>query len=265
MRDDSTDTTTETYEHIPWSRLTLTNQTADRGRWMYLAAALLVVAAVAAAVTRMIWQPGVASAVTSTSVVPAPALQSPETLPPPSLYSEADLMAALPPPDVDRMVASAAELYVRRWGSSGVESGWRYVEWTSIAAVEDLGDGRFGVTLVLQLIEGGEGDPVRRPVEAARVTVELEGDDVTVVDLPVPVDVDPPPLAGHATVPAEVPPAIAAAARDVAAVWGPASVVESGLVGQTWRVVLEVESVAGPARLVAVWLTSDGEPVHPGG
>ena len=45
MRDDSTNQTTETYEHIPWSRLTLTNETADRGRWMYLAAALLVVAA----------------------------------------------------------------------------------------------------------------------------------------------------------------------------------------------------------------------------
>lgn len=265
MRDDSTNQTTETYEHIPWSRLTLTNETADRGRWMYLAAALLVVAAAAAVVTRMIWRPDVASAVTSTTAIAAPAIRTPETLPPPSLFSEADLMASLPPPDVDRMVASAAEQYVRSWGSSGVESGWRYVEWTSTAAVEDLGDGRFGVTVVLQLIEGGPGDPVRRPVEAARVTVELEGDDLTVVDLPVPADLDPPALAEHAAVPGEPPPAIAAAAREVASVWGDASVLEAGQVGQTWRVVLDVESVAGPARLVAVWLTPDGEPVHPGG
>ncbi len=88
---------------------------------------------------------------------------------------------------------------------------------------------------------------------------------MTVVDLPVPADVDAPALAEHAAVPAEAPPLIAAAAREVASVWGPASVVEAGRVGQTWRVVLEVESTTGPSRTVAVWFTQDGEQTDPGG
>ena len=50
MQDELPDTETETYEHIPWSRLTLTNEAAGRGKWMYFATALLVAAAIAAAV-----------------------------------------------------------------------------------------------------------------------------------------------------------------------------------------------------------------------
>ncbi|HSR45493.1 MAG TPA: hypothetical protein VLT15_09715 [Acidimicrobiia bacterium] len=259
MRDQLSDNETEIYEHIPWSRLTLTNGTGARGRWMYFAAALLIAAALAAVVARMVWQPGAAVAAPSTSSL-RPIAEIPEPVPPPVLYSEADLMAASPPLDIGRKVASVAERYVRRW-AGGSDDSWSYVEWIIVDSVEDLGDGRFTATVLMQLLVAGETGTVRLPVEGLVITVLVDGDVVSVVDLPSPVGVGAlsvgRPVAGNA----EIPAAVARGALDAVAPWGTATVVGGGPVDDRWRVEVEVESSGGLLRTVAVWMSPEGLPV----
>ena len=268
MPDDFPDT--ETYEHIPWSQLTLTNSGAERGRWMYLVASLLVVAAIAAVVARMVWQPETAVTVPSASPVPTVSITStPETVPAAALYSEADLMAVSPPSDVALGVRATAERFLRNWATDSDES-WTYVEWTTVDSVADLGDGLFQVSLLMQLLHGGEEGAVRLPVEGVVVTIQVDGDEMSVVDLPAPTGVKPvnvlDPLVG-ALYPVvesgEIPDAVATAALERAASWGVGTISGGRRVGDLWRVEVSVESVLGPVRSVAVWLAADGSPRHP--
>ncbi len=261
MRDQLSDNETEIYEHIPWSRLTPTNETLARGRWVYFAAALLIAAAIAAVVARMVWQPEVAVAAPSTSSL-RPMIEVPESVPLPALYSEADLMAASPPLDIGRKVASVAERYVRRWVGSSDDS-WSYVEWMVVESVEDLGDGIFSVTVLMQLLAGGEAGTVRLPVEGLVVSVLVDGDAVAVVDLPTPVGVGALSVGRPVVGNAEIPAVVAQAALDTVAPWGTATVVGGGPVADRWRVEVEVESSEGLLRTVAVWMSPDGSPLAP--
>lgn len=261
MREETSGTDSETYEHIPWSRLTLTNDPTHRGRWMYVAAGLLIVAAIGAVVARLVWQPEVAAAPSSTSP-PPPANQVPATAITAAMLSEADLMAASPPRGVEQTVAASAERFVRQW-LGGAGERWAYVEWTVVESVEDLGQGRFRVHLLMQLLSGAEDETVRLPVEAVVLTIRLEGDEVSVVDLPVPIpaarlSVDRPVIAAT-----DPPPAVVTGALGAVAPWGEGTVVSSGLVGDRWRVEVSVKSPDGLVRTVAVWLTSDGERTDP--
>jgi len=263
MSNEIADTETETYEHIPWSRLTLPNESADRGRWMYFIAALLITAALAAVVARMVWRPEVAAAAPSTSfITQPPVVEVAEIIDPPTVYSEADLMAAAPPLDVARKVATAAERYVREWANRSGDS-WRYLEWIAAESVDDLGDGLFRVRLLMQLLVGGESGTVRLPVEGLDVVVKLAGDSTSVVDLPIPAVVD----SVTATTPivesAVLPELLTQAALRAADPWGSGTIVGGGTVGDRWRVEVAVESPSGPGRLIAVWLTPDGSPTLP--
>lgn len=262
MREEDLDTETETYEHIPWSQLTLTNDLPDRGRWMYALAALLIVGAIAAVIARLVWQPNVASATPST-LPPLPAIQVPETAVTTGLLSEADLMAASPPLGVEQRVSAAAERFVRRW-LGGTGERWGYVEWAVVESTQDLGEGRFRVRLLMQVLSGSDEGTVRLPVEAVELTVKVAGDEVSVVDLPVPLaasrlDVDQPAMVAD-----DPPPEVIAGALSAVEPWGVGLVVSSGRVGDRWRVEVAVESTDGLVRSVAVWLSPDGERTDPG-
>lgn len=263
MSDEIADTETETYEHIPWSQLTLTNEAADRGRWMYFIAALLIAAALAAVVARMVWRPEVAAAAPSTSFITQPSVvEVPETVEPPAVYSEADLMAASPPLDVARKVATAAERYVREWANGSGDS-WRYVEWVAAESVDDLGDGLFRVSLAMQLLVGGESGTVRLPVEGLDVMVKVAGDSTSVVDLPIPAVMESVAVTPPVVEPAVLSELLTQAALRAADPWGSGTIVGGGIVGDRWRVEVSVESPSGPVRLIAVWLTPDGSPTLP--
>lgn len=262
MREEELDTETETYEHIPWSQLTLTTESTGRGRWMYALAALLTVAAIAAVVARLVWQPEVAAATPST-LPPPPAILVPETVVPAGLLSEADLMAASPPLGIEQRVSAAAERFVRRWlGETGER--WGYVEWAVVESTEDLGEGRFRVQLLMQVLSGSDEGTVRLPVEAVELTVKVAGDEVSVIDLPAPLaasrlDVDQPVMVAD-----DAPPVVISGALSAVEPWGEGRVVSSGLVGDRWRVEVAVESADGLVRTVAMWLTPDGERTDPG-
>jgi hypothetical protein len=263
MRNELPDTETETYEHIPWSQLTLTNEAADRSKWMYFATALLVAAAIAAVIARMIWQPDVAVAVpTLASTVPPPVATVPDTPSAPALYSEADLLAALPPRDIEQSVATTAERYVREWAGRSDDS-WTYVEWVAVDSVEDVGEGLFQVRLLMQLLHGGEDGTVRLPVEGVEVMVLVEDESLSIVDLPSPARIGTVPVTSPPVEPAEPPEVVASAALDVTAPWGAGTILNTGVVGDRWRVEVEVASDPGPVRVVAVWLTPDGSPTFP--
>ena len=263
MSDEIADTETETYEHIPWSQLTLTNESADRGRWMYFIAALLIAAALAAVVARMVWQPEVATAAPSTSfITQPPVVETPETVPAPAVYSEADLMAASPPLDVARKVATVAERYVREWANRSGDS-WMYVEWAAAESVDDLGDGLFRVRLLMQLLAGGESGTVRLPLEAMDVMVKVAGESTSVVDLPVPVVMESLAVIPPVVEPTVLPELLTQAALRAADPWGSGTIVGGGPIGDRWRIEVSVESPYGPVRVIAVWLTPDGSPTLP--
>jgi hypothetical protein len=261
--DEQADAETETYEHIPWSQLTLSSS-SDRGKWMYVVAGLLVVAAIGAVIARMVWRPEVAVALPTTlptSSQPA-ATEPPDSPPEPVLYSEADLMAAVVPQDVARRAAATAERFLRQW-TSPVDGPWTYVEWATADKVEDLGDGLFRVRMVFQLLHGGTEGTVRLPVEAAEVTVKIEGEAANVIDGPIPAQVVQTVVVEPAAEPADLPDALGAAALETASVWGSPTILNGGLVDDLWRVVVEIQSPSGPLRTVAVWLTPDGRPADP--
>ncbi|MDF1598118.1 MAG: hypothetical protein P1T08_18775 [Acidimicrobiia bacterium] len=264
MRDELPETETETYEHIPWSQLTLTNETADRGKWMYFATALLVAAAIAAVIARMIWQPEVAVAVPSLmSTVPLPAVTILDPPSAPALYSEADLLAALPPRDIEQSVATTAERYARQWAEGRSDDSWTYVEWVAVESTEDVGEGLFRVRLLMQLLHGGEDGTVRLPVEGIEVMVLIDEESVSVLDLPSPARVGTVPVISPPVDPTEVPEAVASAALDVVSPWGVGTIIGGGVADDRWRVEVAVGSDRGLERVVAVWLNPDGSPTHP--
>ena len=262
MREEELDTETETYEHIPWSQLTLTAESNDRGRWMYAAAALLIVAAIAAVIARLVWQPEVAVATPST-IPTAPAVQAPETVVTTGLLSEADLMAASPPLGIEQRVSAAAERFIRRW-LGGTGERWGYVEWAAVESTEDLAEGRFRVRLLMQVLSGSDEGTVRLPVEAVELTMKVAGDEVSVIDLPAPVAVSQLDVDQPVTVADDAPAAVVAGALSAVEPWGEGRVVSSGLVGDRWRIEVAVQSTDGLVRVVAVWLTPDGARTDPG-
>ena len=262
MRAEVPDHETETYEHIPWSQLTIPTKQIERGKWMYLAAGLLVVAAVAAVMARVVWKPGTAIAAPTTvqaSVVDP--VEVTVTTAASVLYSEADLMAALPPPRVDHAVAAAARRYLREWAATG--DGWAYVEWDVVESIDDLGDGLFRVLLRMRLLHTNDGETVRLPEEGVEILVEVDGGDISIADLPSPVADTILPVAIPLVESAQIPPVVAAAALEEVAPWGTGEIVAGGVMGDRWRIELLAKNSGGLSRAVVVWLTSDGERTTP--
>ena len=178
-------------------------------------------------------------------------------------------MAVSPPPDIDFGVRATAERFLRNWATDSGES-WTYVEWTTVDSVADLGGGLFQVSLLMQLLHGGEEEAVRLPVEGVVITIQVDGDEMSVVDLPVPIVVKPvklldPLIGGSDSVveSGEIPDAVAKAALERVASWGIGTIVGGRRVGDLWRVEVSAQSALGPVRSVAVWLAADGSPRHP--
>ena len=209
------------YEQIPWSHLV--PQQKDRS--LQLAAiAVAVIAVFLTIVFLMRRGPAVAPIVASTTAAPsvveappsevavAPTPVSSTTLPAgPRIYSEADLMAVLPPPESDdRLEAIArAEWFVTDYftvdGDTSLADGVNavlpdavdlpttdgsaisYVEWARAVEVLDHRDGSFDVTVWFRTLVGDvEGGFNRTDVRA--VDVKLVTDDqgrLAVADLPV--------------------------------------------------------------------------------
>jgi hypothetical protein len=263
MREEVPDHETETYEHIPWSQLTIATNKTDRGKWMYLAAGLLVVAAIAAVMARIVWKPGTAIAAPTTSRAPVVApVEATVTTAASVLYSEADLMAALPPVRVDHAVAAAARRYLREWVAAGDDS-WAYVEWDVVESIDDLGDGLFRVLIRMQLLHTTGTETVRLPEEGVEVLVRFAGGEVSIADLPSPIVHAALPVAVPLVEPTQIPPVVAAAALEGVAPWGTGAIVSGGRMGGRWRIELLVESSGGLSREAVIWLTSDGERTTP--
>lgn len=263
MREEVPDQETEIYEHIPWSRLTVASNTSDRGKWMYMAAGLLMVAAIAAVMTRIVWKPGTAiAAPTTVQTRPVEPVEITATSAASVLYSEADLMAALPPVSVDHAVAAAARRYLREWIAVDVDS-WAYVEWDAVESVDDLGGGLFRVLLRMQLLHTAEGETKRLPEESLEILVRVDGEAISIADLPSPTDAAPLALALPSVESVEIPPALAAAALKEVAHWGRGAIVFGGVVEDRWRIEMVVETGEGLSREVVVWLTADGERTTP--
>lgn len=264
MRVETPDSDIETYEHIPWSRLTLTNEVGERGRWMYYIAGLLLVAAIAAVVARNLWKPTVAAVVPSTVLVAPTVPTVPISTDGPMIYSEADLMATAPDlgesdGDFPQSVAvvAVAEQYVREWVQE-TEAGWNYVEWVRVRSIERIDRNTSRVVVLMQVVHGGDSDTVRMPVEAVELIIEAGEEAMSIADLPVPVPTEPIELGSFDAVSEEVPNSIAASALNRLAGFGDPFVIGASRIGDLWRVEMGVTTHHGFERFYAVWVTAEG-------
>ena len=222
------------YEQIPWSHLV----PPQKDRSLQLAAiAIAIIAVFLAIVFFMRRAPAVAPIVASTTAapsvveapppevppeVPAAVSAAPTTLPTgPRIYSEADLMAVLPPPEPDnRLLAIArAEWFVTDYftvdGDPSLADGVNavlpdvvdlpatdgsaisYVEWARAVEVLDHRDGDFDVTVWFRTLVGNaDGGFSRTGVRAVEVKlVTDESGRLAVADVPVVAAVAPPGVA----------------------------------------------------------------------
>jgi len=285
------------FEHIPWSELSAAAD-GQRNRLLFLAGGVIVAVVVGALVARAVWSPvprveeappvtaspAAAGEAAAPATMAAPEVTVPATLaPPPSLLSEADLMAAVTPPDAAQAAIARAEWFVVDYFTSDIDprgatevraalpagtealalpqeieapDSVSFVEWARAFRVEADADGTYRVGVVFRTIGArGDGGFRRLPVRAVEVPVKVGQDGgAAVADLPQPIAVPPRPAvtplpAANDTVPGEV----ATAALDRAGLLGSApNVVGGSAAGAGWRVVVTVEDEMGNRWPVAV-------------
>jgi len=270
---------TEQVEQIPWSEL-LAEEQRSRPWLGYVGVAAVAAVALGFIVSQLFQSgPGPATVPVSTAVVaPAPTV----ALPSPAIYSEADLLAALPDQESAAAV-TRAEWFVADYftvdgeadraaqvgaGLAGVAApnptglGVSYVEWARAVRVEPLGDHRYRVTVAYRTLSG-EGTFTRNPVQAVAVTVTADSAGGTIVeDLPSPAVLPAPPeVRPSLQPPVEV--KLAAEVEQVALAeatrWG----VDPRIVAATesdgrQRVVIEVTDSSGWRWPLVLWVGSDG-------
>lgn len=270
----------EQFEHIPWDDL-MAEMGGRRRRVAYGAVAAVAVVLILVGAARML-RPApeavpVPAAAPTTATTPATVEPAGED----ALPSEADLLA-VDPGDLIRTAEAQAEWFVLEYFTrdgtavgSALESarlgnllpepvagdGTRsFVDWVRAVAVERVGVDRVDVVVVFRTLEAAADGPYRRlPIRGVRVALRLGGGGIEVMDLPVPVPVEPPvasTVPGAAGVP---PPELVAAAGAVVASWGePGDPLVAQQVEGGWRLVLPVRDAAGVTWPLTVLVDGTG-------
>lgn len=270
---------TEQVEQIPWSEL-LAEEQRSRPWLGYVAVALVAALALGFIVSQLFGRSTEpeAAAVSTAAVNPA----STVVLPSPAIYSEADLLAALPDQEAAAAV-SRAEWFVTDYFTVDGEAdrsvqvdaglaevpaadptgaGVSYVEWARAVRAEPLGDHRFRVTVAFRTLSG-EGTYTRNPVRAVAVTIATDSAGGTIVeDLPSPAQLPPPPQgaeSGLALAETQLSAAAEQSALAEATGWGadPRIVAANESAGRQ-RVVIEVTDASGWRWPLVIWMTGDG-------
>lgn len=269
------------YEQIPWSHLV----PVQRDRSMQLA--LVVVAAIAlllAGLFVMRRGPGPDPIVAATTVAPISASPSPlpaeievaepppATSPPePQIYSEADLMAVLPPNgDMELMAVARAELFVADYFTIDGDGGLAdrvgaslpdavvlpqsdgslisYVEWVRAVAVKLTGQGAYVVTVWFRTLVGNEsGGFSRTDVRAVDVELEVDGfGRLAIADLPAVTTVASAGIADPWPEPVNPPPEIVGAGVESLADFGSSpELTAAGQDQDGWRLLFAVGDASG--------------------
>lgn len=291
----------EEVEQIPWAMLA--DQLAGGRRPRLGTIALTIIAAVVAAIvafhvlrrpsgTTVDLPPATAaeeaapgaapgdSGTTTTTGSPQESAPPPEPAPP-TLYSEADLMAVLPTAN-ELAVAAHAEWFVSDFftvlgaeaagfaSSDGWprpvadEGGYSWVAWVRSADVAALDALRFDVTVLYRTLRRDDaGELVRTAVQAVVVEVAVDGGGgVTVTGLPRPVSAATP-ASPSAPQLVDPPPDVAAAARNEVRALGSELVVEGAVQRPDgWRVVVSFvddANVRWPLMVDVADVSSDPE------
>lgn len=284
----------EEYEHVPWTSL-VPESTDNTGRWMMLGAVAVIAllggmgiarlmaapatdGAIAVPGTGQAAEPKPAVVVTSaigapdpsdqstTTVVPTPVAQAP-----PTLFSEADLMAVMPE-DNAMLVAMRAEWFVTEFftvggapeaadqvrhmlGANGPGLALphdkpphtSYVEWARAYRVVESTSSRFEVEVAFRmLVEDDDGSFIRQPLTAVLVPIVADSDGgFGVADLPAAIPLPELGFAPPWAPPREAPPDVEAAAlSELALVGEPGTVLGSTFDEDGWRLVVET-AIAG--------------------
>ena len=288
------------YEQIPWSQLVPVKQ--DRSMQLALAALAVVavllaglflirrspdvvpIAPATAAQTPAAPAQTVPAPVTTMQPITAPPAPSPSQVVGPQIYSEADLMAAIPPATTDRelLAIARAELFVADYftvdGDVSLGEGINaslpdavdlpqtdgslisYVEWVRAVAVEATDRNGFAVTVWFRTLVGNDSAGFSRtPVRAVNVELEEDGlGRLAVADLPIVQAVAAGGIAGPRPDSAVPPPAVVAAALDSAGSFG--SGPELAAAGQDekgWRLLFAVGDASGLRFPVVVRVSAE--------
>ncbi len=279
------------YEQIPWSHLV----PVQKDRSLQLAVAAVAIIAVALAVIYLMRRPPAATPVIAATTtaptvaeVAAPAetgFETPTTTVAslgPQVYSEADLMAVLPPPGSDDtlMAIARAEWFVTDYftvdGDASLGDGVNallpdvvdlpatdgtaisYVEWARAVDVVDHLDGSFDVTVWFRTLVGDVDDGFSR-TDVRAVDVRLVTDDLgrmAVADVPVAATVPgaglgPPWPKGQSP-----PPEVVAGGAAAAESFGVAPELQSaGATDDGWRLVFSIGDASGLRFPIAVRLS----------
>ena len=273
------------YEQIPWSQLV----PVQKDRSLQLAVLVVVIAAALLAIVFMMRRPAATVPVVASTAVPpavideapgvatpaspASALPVPEpestVVPQPQIYSEADLMAALPP-QPELMAIARAEWFVTDYftvdgdaalgDSVGAAlpdavsrpatdgSAISYVEWARAVAVVTALDGSFDITVWFRTLVGDSaGGFTRTDVRAVDVRLVTDSSGLlAVADIPGVVSLEPvgvaPPWPAGSVAPPDV---IALAAKRAAEFGREPSLESSGLDERGWRLVFSVGDASG--------------------
>lgn len=276
------------YEQIPWSHLV----PVQKDRSLLLAAgAVAIIAVVLAGVLLMRRSPSPVPAAappptTALAEAPAPGptdvtttvvleAEEPAPAPPaegPRIYSEADLMAVLPPPSPDhRLLAIArAEWFVTDYftvdGDASLAEGIvealpdavelpdtdgsaiSYVEWARAVDVVDRPDGTMDVTVWFRTLVGAiDGSFSRTDVRAVEVRLAADAQGrLAVSDVPAAVAVEPVGIAPDWPAAAVPPPEVVAAATPDTEHFGPDAELQSaGLTDTGWRLLFSIGDASG--------------------
>lgn len=244
----------EEYEHIPWSQLE-----AATSRPMPSLFVLAVVAAIGIVVGVGVMRvaggttappEAVALPATTPADPVAVATPTPVTVAPPTLYSEADLMAVLPEEE-QRLAAAHAEWFTTDALTVTSDEVQTYVEWARAFRVDASQPDVYEVDVAYRLLieDPDTATFARAPLAAVRVRMSrtLDGS-LAVDDLPTPVEI---PVA----TPTSDWPEAAAISDDVAAE-ALARLSELGLEGTVvgghatedgWRIVVDAAHPGGPS------------------
>lgn len=275
----------EEYEHIPWSQLV----PVQKDRSLQLAVIVVVVIAALLAIVFLLRRPSPITPVVAATAPPvattgpleaagfepesvaadAPvplSIPQPEA---PQIYSEADLMAALPPTP-ELMAIARAEWFVTDYFTvdgdaelADAVSGAlpdvvdlpaaegttiSYVEWARSVEVDTDGAGGFDVTVWFRTLYGDrDGGFVRAPVRAVMVSLVTDtAGRLAVADIPMPVPLVPMGIPPSWPAPDDPPAEVVAQSMETAAVLGEnPTLVSAGRDEDGWRVVLSVGDASG--------------------
>jgi hypothetical protein len=272
----------ELYESIPWDAL-VADDAQRRRRWLYLAAAAIVIGALSAAIGRSVPAPEEPMPVATTTTVQTLEQAPPSTAP----LVEADLRPA-DVEDVREMAAGVAVWFLSDYftidGSDVTGAAVvallpehvslpapdpvvrSFVETVIPVSVEPLDSGRYRVVAIVRALQAPDGRTyLRQPARAVELFVQATAEGVGVVDLPRPVALPAVEVTTAEPVSGEIPTEVATAAREQAALWGTVDPepVAVGSVGEVWRVLTSVTDDAGVSWPVVGWFDANGAAVDP--